>query len=373
MDNLTFLQVGDTTNGVVARVDVFENGLLSSAVNILGDGIATVANLVDLTVFTNVTSIRIYAINDPGGLGWDDFTFTVSAFTPIGSATTGRMLHGIAFDGTQWHSANFTSGWDSFDTSFLLLGSTTVPGGPNESRGFVYDSNAGTFFVGDVFSGSTVFEVTPGGTVLNSFPSGHSVMNAIAFNPLDDTLWVVDVDLGVRHLTRTGAFLGSFSTGPSVRWTGAAFDPGRNTLLLLESNSDQVYEYDPSGSLLGIPANFDVVPGNGQGLHYDHTTGILHVTGISLAGDIAILQRSISTTTTTSSTSSTSSTTTTSTSTTSTTLLPPEGDFDGNSQRDAVDFVLLAKEVLEGDPEFPPQFDLDADDLVEFVKLLFSK
>ena len=131
--------------------------------------------------------------------------------------------------------------------------------------------------------------------------------------------------------------------------------------------------------MLGIPANFDVVPGNGQGLHYDHTTGILHVTGISLAGDIAILQRSISTTTTTSSTSSTSSTTTTSTSTTSTTLLSPEGDFDGNSQRDAVDFVLLAKEVLEGDPEFPPQFDLDgdgdldADDLVEFVKLLFSK
>ena len=91
---------------------------------------------------------------------------------------------------------------------------------------------------------------------------------------------------------------------------------------------------------------------------------------------LAKLQRSVSTTTSTSSTSSTSSTTTTSTSTTSTTLLPPEGDFDGNSQRDAVGFLLL--EVLEGDPEFPPQFDLDgdggldADDLVEFVKLLFA-
>ena len=78
VNNLSFYQVGDNASGVVALVDVFENGLFSSTVNILGFNDPFVPNLVDLTGFSNVSSIRIYNVTDPAGLGWDNFQFDVA-------------------------------------------------------------------------------------------------------------------------------------------------------------------------------------------------------------------------------------------------------------------------------------------------------
>ena len=75
VNNLSFYQVGDNANGVVALVDVFENGLFSSTVNILGFDTPLVPDIVDLNAFSNVSSIRIYNITDPAGLGWDNFQF----------------------------------------------------------------------------------------------------------------------------------------------------------------------------------------------------------------------------------------------------------------------------------------------------------
>lgn len=75
VNNLSFYQVGDNASGVVALVDVFQNGLFSVTVNILGFNDSSVPNLVDLTGFSNVSSIRIYNITDPAGLGWDNFQF----------------------------------------------------------------------------------------------------------------------------------------------------------------------------------------------------------------------------------------------------------------------------------------------------------
>lgn len=75
VNNLSFYQVGDNASGVVALVDVFENGLFSSTVDILGFNDFSVPNLVDLNAFSNVSSIRIYNVTDPGGLGWDNFQF----------------------------------------------------------------------------------------------------------------------------------------------------------------------------------------------------------------------------------------------------------------------------------------------------------
>jgi hypothetical protein len=86
---LSFYQVGDNTTGVVAKVDVFTGGLFNSTVDILGFNTFNIPDLVDLTGFSNVTSIRIYNITDPGGLGWDNFSFTageVSAATPLPAA-----------------------------------------------------------------------------------------------------------------------------------------------------------------------------------------------------------------------------------------------------------------------------------------------
>ncbi|HEY9099815.1 MAG TPA: PEP-CTERM sorting domain-containing protein [Thiobacillus sp.] len=75
--NVSFYQVGDNATGVVALVDVFVNNILASTVNILGFNDFNIPNLVDLTAFSNVTSLRIHSISDPGGLGWDHFNFTL--------------------------------------------------------------------------------------------------------------------------------------------------------------------------------------------------------------------------------------------------------------------------------------------------------
>lgn len=82
VNGLSFLQVGDNqsvANTKVAEVDVFQNGVFSATVDILGDTNFNNPNLVDLTAFGNVTSIRIHAITDGGGLGWDNFSFNGSA------------------------------------------------------------------------------------------------------------------------------------------------------------------------------------------------------------------------------------------------------------------------------------------------------
>lgn len=74
VNNLTFLGTGVNDTGKVAEVDVFQNGVLSSTVDMVG--ISTIAPvLVDLSAFTNVTSIDIHNVTDTAGIGWDDFIF----------------------------------------------------------------------------------------------------------------------------------------------------------------------------------------------------------------------------------------------------------------------------------------------------------
>ena len=83
VSRLTFYQVGDdqATDGArVALVDVSVGGTFAATVNILGDTNFFNPNLVDLSAFSNVTSIRIHDITDQTGLGWDNFSFTA---TPV--------------------------------------------------------------------------------------------------------------------------------------------------------------------------------------------------------------------------------------------------------------------------------------------------
>ena len=80
---LTFYQVGDdqAIDGArVALVDVSVGGTFAATVDILGDTNFFNPNLVDLSAFSNVTSIRIHDITDQTGLGWDNFSFTA---TPV--------------------------------------------------------------------------------------------------------------------------------------------------------------------------------------------------------------------------------------------------------------------------------------------------
>lgn len=75
VSSLSFLAVGSNNSGVQALVDIFVNGAFAATNNIAVSGIFNTPDLVDLSGFNDVTSIRIYNITDGGGLGWDDFTY----------------------------------------------------------------------------------------------------------------------------------------------------------------------------------------------------------------------------------------------------------------------------------------------------------
>lgn len=98
VSNLSFWQVGDNATGVVAMVDVFVNGIFDATVDILGFDDFYTPNLVDLTSFSDVTSIRIHSITDPGGLGWDNFSYDTAVIPlPAGIALLLSALGGFGF------------------------------------------------------------------------------------------------------------------------------------------------------------------------------------------------------------------------------------------------------------------------------------
>ena len=85
---------------VQAQVDVFVNGAFAATDNITVNGLFNTPNLIDLSAFNNVTSIRLYHITDPGGLGWDNFTYISAvpeaetyAMLLLGLGVVGFMAH----------------------------------------------------------------------------------------------------------------------------------------------------------------------------------------------------------------------------------------------------------------------------------------
>ncbi len=214
--------------------------------------------------------------------------FSLVSNTAVSPPPPGTGIHGIARVGDQWFMANFDSGWNVYDLSFNQVGTTTTDVPTGETRGLVYDPNSGNVFIGDIHSG-TIHEVTTAGTVINSFSSTVTETNALAFNPANNHLFALSFAGQVNELTRTGDLVGGFvATG---NWTGAAYDAVNNTLLLLESSTDFVWEYSTGGVVIDTPLSENAVPGNGQGLHYDSASGVLHVT--SQYGEIAIWERSV--------------------------------------------------------------------------------
>jgi hypothetical protein len=79
MASLTFQGVNIDGAGTVASVNVFQFGVLTATVPVVGAGDPTTPVRVDLTSFNNVTRIEITAINDAGGIAWDDFNFCLSS------------------------------------------------------------------------------------------------------------------------------------------------------------------------------------------------------------------------------------------------------------------------------------------------------
>ena len=75
VNNLNFDGMGVNDIGVEALIDVFTNGVFNSTVQVIGNAEGFNPDHVDLSGFSNVTSIRIYDIVDGGGIGWDTFQY----------------------------------------------------------------------------------------------------------------------------------------------------------------------------------------------------------------------------------------------------------------------------------------------------------
>lgn len=101
VQQLHFVGTGINSTGPVATVNIFVDFVMAASVSVIGAGNPNVAVPVDLTAYTNVTRIEITNINDPGGIGWDDFTFEDCAqATPYGSGcpTTSGHVPVLEFD-----------------------------------------------------------------------------------------------------------------------------------------------------------------------------------------------------------------------------------------------------------------------------------
>jgi hypothetical protein len=94
MASLSFNGVGIDGSGTVADVNVFESGVLTATVPVVGAGDPATPVRVDLTAFKNVTRIEIVAITDAAGIAWDDFRFCLASsasWSNYGSGFAGTL------------------------------------------------------------------------------------------------------------------------------------------------------------------------------------------------------------------------------------------------------------------------------------------
>lgn len=92
VSGLHFLATGANNLGVIAQVNVFTGGVFNSTVNITGTGNPFTPIGIDLSAFSNVTSIAIVNDIDAAGLGFDDFIFSVGGGVPEPSAWALMLL-----------------------------------------------------------------------------------------------------------------------------------------------------------------------------------------------------------------------------------------------------------------------------------------
>ena len=86
VSNLNFDGMGVNDVGVVALIDVFTNGAFNSTVQLIGNSEGLSPDHVDLSAFSNVTSIRIHDITDAAGIGWDTFQYDQGTRQPLSPA-----------------------------------------------------------------------------------------------------------------------------------------------------------------------------------------------------------------------------------------------------------------------------------------------
>jgi len=78
--NLTFSAVG--VGGGTFKVNIYQNNTIPQVITLNAHCGNSAICFMDLRAFSNVTAIVIHSINDPAGLGFDDFNFDIGNPTP---------------------------------------------------------------------------------------------------------------------------------------------------------------------------------------------------------------------------------------------------------------------------------------------------
>jgi len=100
VDDLTFQGLGiNDTSSQVARIDIFQNAIYSATIIVPGAGQSYNPLLLDLSAYDDITRIRLYAISDGGGIGWDTFTFDPEANHQVPEPVSTLLLLSTAMVG----------------------------------------------------------------------------------------------------------------------------------------------------------------------------------------------------------------------------------------------------------------------------------
>ena len=143
--NLSFSAVG--VNGGTFKVNIYHNNTVTQRVIDARCGMYVIC-YTDLRDFNNVTAIVIHSINDPAGLGFDDFNFDIGSPTPTPTPTPNQNPIG-ALERID-SETDIAHGWarDPDSTSAIrvdfYVDALNCPNGPNSCSAYAGNALANT-------------------------------------------------------------------------------------------------------------------------------------------------------------------------------------------------------------------------------------
>lgn len=149
VSNLTFYMIGvDSFYNLFGYLDVYRNGTFYQTYPIYGNGTFTVG--FTLGSLTNVSKIVVRSLNDPLGVGFDDFTFSLPSDIKITNARVNGYLNGtsqnalLAAD-VALNASPLPSGFAGGTYSWTFSGSPTILTAVNQSSVSVRWNQTGTY------------------------------------------------------------------------------------------------------------------------------------------------------------------------------------------------------------------------------------
>lgn len=146
--------------------------------------------------------------------------YTLSGI-PTGTSYVLPAAVAIAYDSTSDGSHNYLVDWNTgtvYQTARDFTNPTalfTAPGGLGAWLGVTYDAANKSLWISS-WSGTTVADYSLSGTLLSSFSTGHVENAALALDPADHTLWLIDDQDRPNYLEQ-------YSTAGVLLSTGSSF------------------------------------------------------------------------------------------------------------------------------------------------------